>query len=174
MASYRIRYVSHIDDLTYQFIKEHAEGDAFLREREMLNWILAYPFNLPSPLWKKTKNRNQFGSAVGRYVLQAVQVWLGDELKGFFVYRVLNKEFAIKYLYIDKTGQSDVFLSLADHFFALGCSSMKTTFKPFAQWFNEYHLTGKYIVEKQSFSFPESFKFTINDAIHGGDGDTFV
>lgn len=173
-ADYKVRYISHIDDLTYRFIKKHSTGDLFLREQKMLNWILSFPFCLRAPLESRVMNRNRFGAAVSDYQLQAVQVWVGGNLVGVYIYRIMDSEFAIKYLYYDKDERHNIYLSIAEHFFETNSVSLKTMDGLLAKWLMENHLTGKFMGESQSFSFPEGFRYVENLAIQGGDGDTFV
>lgn len=42
-----------IDTEAYAFIKAHSASDTFLRSREMLNWILRYPFSAENPLMNR-------------------------------------------------------------------------------------------------------------------------
>lgn len=174
VAGYGVKYVTHIDDATYAFIENHACENAFLRSRQMLNWILAYPFNVMSPLCHRVKGQNTFGSAEGCYSMNAVQVWKEGSMVGFYIYRVLNKELSVKYLYCDSEAQREVFLSIAEHYMHAGCTSIKTVCVALADWLRGYHLTGKELVERQSFSCPRDFDYDGSRSVQGGDGDTFV
>lgn len=173
-ADYRVRYVSHIDDATYAFICGHAGGDLFVRQQQMLDWILAYPFNLMSPLCKRARGQNAFGSAEGGYGLSTVQVWKEDRMVGFYIYRMLRSDMAVKYLYYEPEAQQEVFLSIAEHFALTSSTTLRTVCQPLADWIRAYHLTGKEVVERQSFSCPQDFDYGTSLSLQGGDGDAFV
>lgn len=170
---YTLRYVSCIDDTTYRFIVDHASDDAFLRSQVMLNWILAYPFMQASPLINRVEKSLEFSSVVQSYIFQVVQVWKGDKLVGIFLYRMMNKQFSLKYLYYDQVFAKDVFEAIAEHVISLKAQHIQTTDNNLAQWLRSLMLTTKYVEEKQSFSYPNWFEVS-NKSIQQGDGDVFV
>lgn len=171
--NYTIRYISYIDDLTYQFIAAHRGDDTFIRTQDMLNWIISYPFMQESPLAYRAEKTLEFSSIVQSYTIQAVQVWKNDQLVGVFIYRISNRKFSLNYLYYDRGFERDVFAAVAEHFITTDSSELRTTHSAFAQWLKPYNLTSKCIVEEQSFSYPDWFnKEDCN--IQQGDGDVFV
>lgn len=170
---YTLRYVSCIDDTTYRFIVDHASGDAFLRSQAMLNWIITYPFMQASPLINRVEKSLEFSSVVESYVVQAVQVWKDSKLVGVFLYRMMNGQFSLKYLYYEKDFVQDVFEAIAEHIISLKAQSIQTMDDAFAKWLKPLMLTSKYIEEKQSFSFSDWFD-TKDVNIQQGDGDVFV
>lgn len=172
-SDYRLSYVSYIDDLTYNFIIDHVDKDLFVRSKDMLNWIMTYPFMQQTPIMDRVDKTLEFSSQVKAYYIQAVQVWRNDKLIGFFVYRILNKCFAIKYLYYDNNFENDVFNAITEHFVKLKAISLQTTNKSFYQWFKSLNIMTKNVLEEQSFSFPKYLN-TQNKDIQLGDGDVFV
>ncbi|MEE0922293.1 MAG: hypothetical protein U0L47_07360 [Paludibacteraceae bacterium] len=170
---YILRYVSCIDDTTYRFIVNHASDDAFLRSQAMLNWILAYPFMLASPLINRVEKSLEFSSVVPSYVVQAVQVWNNEKLMGVFIYRMMDKEFSVKYLYYDHEYANDVFEAIAEHVISLKAQQIQTTDNNLAYWLRSLMLTTKIYEENQSFSYPNWFEVS-NKSIQQGDGDVFV
>lgn len=170
---YTLRYVSCIDDTTYRFIVDHASGDAFLRSQAMLNWIITYPFMQASPLINRVEKSLEFSSVVRSYILQVVQVWKSDKLVGIFLYRTMNEQFSVKYLYYNQEYANDVFEAIAEHVISLKVQYIQTTDKKFAQWLRPLMLTTKDIEEKQSFSYPDWFTYSDTN-IQQGDGDVFV
>lgn len=171
--NFTLRYITHIDDVSYNFIISHAEKDALLRSQDMLNWILSYPFMQQSPVLERVEKALEFSSDVRAYSIQAVQVWKNNALIGVFIYRILNDQFSLKYLYYDESAMLDVFESITEHFIKLKAKTLQTTNAAYAQWLKPYMVTTKYIEEKQSFSYPEWFDPTTMN-IQQGDGDVFV
>lgn len=171
--NYILRYVSYIDDSTYRFITKHATEDVFVRSQSMMNWIISYPFMQASPLINRVERTMEFSSVVQSYTFQAVQVWKHDNLVGVFMYRMMNRQFSLKYLYYDTNYTQDVFEAIAEHIISLKAQSIQTTNTVFAQWLKPLMLTSKYIEEKQSFSFPDWFDIKDRN-IQLGDGDVFV
>ena len=170
---YILRYVSCIDDTTYRFIVDHASGDAFLRSQAMLNWIITYPFMQASPLINRVEKSLEFSSVVRSYILQVVQVWKSDKLVGIFLYRTMNEQFSVKYLYYNQEYANDVFEAIAEHVISLKAQHIQTTDNNLAQWLRYLKLTTKYDEEKQSFSYPNWFEVS-NKSVQQGDGDVFV
>ena len=139
----------------------------------MLNWIIAYPFMQVSPLINRTEKSLEFSSIVQSYVMQFVQVWKSNQLVGVFLYRIMNKQFSLKYLYYDKDYTIDFFEAIIEHVMSLEVHSIQTTNMLLAQWLQPLMLTTKYVEEKQSFSYPIWFSNSDKN-IQQGDGDVFV
>lgn len=172
-SDYRLSYVSYIDDFTYNFIINHVNNDLFVRSKDMLNWIIKYPFMQQTPIMDRVDKTLEFSSQVKAYYIQAVQVWRDDKLLGFFIFRMFNGCFAIKYLYYENKYEKEVFNAITEHFIKLKAISFQTTNKFLNQWFRTLNLTTKFVVEKQSFSFPKWLNSQDKD-IQLGDGDVFV
>ena len=92
---------------------------------------------------------------------------------GVFMYRMMNRQFSLKYLYYEKDFMQDVFEAIAEHIISLKAQSIQIIDKTFAQWLKPLMLTGKYTEVKQSFSYPDWFD-TKDKSIQLGDGDVFV
>jgi hypothetical protein len=126
-----------------------------------------------SQLINRVERTLDFSSVVQSYTLQTVQVWKHNKLVGVFMYRMMNGQFSLKYLYYEQNFVQDVFEAIAEHILSLKAQSIQTIDKTFAQWLKSLMLTTKYIEEKQSFSYPDWFDIKdIN--IQQGDGDVFV
>lgn len=171
--NYILRYISYVDDTTYRFIANHAAEDIFVRSQAMLNWIITYPFMQASSLINRVEKALEFSSIVQSYTLQMVQVWKHNCLVGVFLYRVMNGQFALKYIHYEKDFIQDVFEAIAEHIISFEAHSVQTTDKMFAQWLQSLRLTTKYIEEEQSFSYPAWFENSFKN-IQQGDGDVFV
>lgn len=171
--NFELKYINHIDDISYQFICEHSTNDAFVRTQAMLNWILAYPFMQQTPLSHRSHKSLEFSSHVQQYSIHAVQVLKDNQLVGLFIYRIMDGKFSLKYLYYIDSYMQDVFKSIAEHIIKTSSTNIQTTHSEFAKWLKQYNITSKSFVERQSFSYPDWFtKHTFN--IQQGDGDVFV
>lgn len=171
--NFELKYINHIDDISYQFICEHSTKDAFVRSQSMLNWILTYPFMQQTLLSHRSHKSLEFSSHVQHYSINAVQVLKDNQLVGLFIYRILDGKFSLKYLYYIDSYMHDVFEAIAEHVIKTSSVQIQTTHSEFAKWLQHYNITTKFFVEKQSFSYPTWFtKHT--SKIQQGDGDVFV
>lgn len=171
---YTVSYFSHIDDNVYKFICDHSSPDCFVRKQEMFDWILQYPFLISSPLFDRVERKIAFSSNVNSYHYNAVKVLFNDKIIGFYMYRMINRELSLTYLYFSYENRQTVFSSIAETFVELKATCIKTTCKEFAEWFNQFSVTEKFKIERQSFSYPKSFCFDDRCLIQQGDGDVFV
>ena len=150
-----------------------ATEDVFVRSQAILNWIISYPFMQSSPLINRVDKSLEFSSSVQSYTIQIVQVWKHNSIVGVFMYRIMNEQFSLKYLYHDKNFVQDVFEAITEHIILLKAQSIQTTDTAFAQWLKPLMLTSKCIEEKQSFSFPSWFDMR-DKKLQQGDGDVYV
>ena len=74
-----------IDAEAYQFIKGHSTTNTFLRSREMLNWILRYPFSPENPLPHRALKRNQFSGQVASFSNYLLQIYDAVKPNSIFV-----------------------------------------------------------------------------------------
>lgn len=172
-SDYELRYINHIDDLSYQFICAQSSNDAFVRTKEMLNWILTYPFMQETPLSHRTKKSLEFSSSVQQYTLQAVQVLRNNQLVGLFIYRTKDGKFSLKYIYYLDMYKNDVFEAIAEHYIDTSSVELQTTNSDFAKWLQQYDISTKFFVDQQSFSYPDWFE-KHSRYVQQGDGDVFV
>lgn len=173
-SEYTLQYVSHIDDKLYEFIVANKNQDAFLRSKEMLNWVLSYPFIISSPLLNRVDRGNHFSSNLVEYELKCICVYQGRDLVGLYIVCITKDCFAIKYLYYQSSSEQIVFNSILDHLLHFSAKCIVTLNKSLADYLAPFHLTGVQRTEEQSFCYPESFNYSNNLSIQGGDGDTFV
>lgn len=171
---YSIKYCNYIDDLTYDFMRNHSSSDMMFRSKDMYDWILHYSFLINSTLILNTRKDTYFTSNVRTYYMQLVRVYRNDLLIGVYIYRVLDEELSISYLYYDDKYANVVFSSIAKHFALLKMKRLKTTSEDFATWFLKYDFTEKFENLNISFSYPRAFKCPNDLMIQQGDGDMFV
>lgn len=175
-CNYKLSYSTFIDDEAYSFILRCSNFDFLIRKQEMLNWNLHYPFVVTSPVIDRVEIKiySSFSCNTYKYNVNSVKVYLVDSLIGIYVYRIMDKELSIVYLYYLPDKSEIVFSSIAEHFIALNANGLKTTSKDFSMWFKRLKLTDRFVIENQSFSYPKQFVLKKDCFTQMGDGDAFV
>ena len=107
-ANYTIQYTSSIDDETYEFIRAHRKNDLWLREQEMLNWIVEYPFVKAGTNEKACV----FGRDARMYDYKVAKVYVAEQLHGVYVLRHHDEELSVVYLYYTSEMRDVVFDSI--------------------------------------------------------------
>lgn len=174
---YQNEYVSFIDVETHQFIESHARHDLFLRQREMFNWILRYPFMISSHEdTKAQKDICEFGGSVSEYTMEAIKVYAHNELVGFYIVSQTNKDRTLRYLYYDETHQDEVFASATLNLMKPGIEKiffMSDALQEFMHQQGIKHLNKNFYIDKVTLTLPPNM--TVDSSLHiqGGDGDMF-
>ena len=114
-AKYIIQYASSIDDEAYAFMKAHKGNDLWLREKEMLNWIVAYPFVKQGKRMVEIGKECIFGDRATVYEYKVAKVYVDEELLGVYVLRQYDGELSVVYLYYTYEKRDVVFDSIIDH-----------------------------------------------------------
>lgn len=173
-ADYTLSYCSCIDDVTYEFIKEHSSRDVFLRSRQMLNWILSYPFILDTPLSSRVVGKCAFASTATGFRFYAVKVEKNNKTIGFYLFRHKKGEVYMNYLYYDSLFENEVFMSITEHLLYFNEPCFFTANKDLCEFVKNTHLYAKNRVYKKSFSYPKSFAYDKTLFIQAGDGDNIT
>lgn len=169
-AKYTIQYVEHIDDEAYAFMKAHQENDLWIREREMQNWILEYPF-VKSGKWKEESGKCIFGDEAKTYEYKVTKIYVEEELQGVYVLRLHDEELSVVYLYYTYEKRDVVFDSIIDQIVARCPKSFVTDNVYLYERVRDRLYFPKSDVEKVSLSLPEiKGEFTMQL----GDGDSFA
>lgn len=172
--TYRLQYTNTVDEETYCFIQNHAGGDLIPRTREMLNWILAYPFMQRTPLLASKEGGNPFHDCDSRYWMSGVKLFVDDRLAAFYILVDSDRGLSVKYLYYDKEYADCVFDSVARHVQTLRNPRFTTRHPQLADYIDSMHLFDKKTIVPISFSYPPAFAFPATAMSQGGDGDGFV
>ena len=170
-------YVNFIDAGTYQFIKAHSGNDLFLRQQEMLNWILRYPFfiGMHDDI-HVMKDVCEFGSTVSEYRMEAVKVYVHDELVGFYIVSQTNNDRTLRYLYYDEAHRDKVFASVTLNLMKKRVEKvffMSDALQEFMHQHGIKHLNRKSYIDKVALTLPPNMTVDKNLHIQGGDGDMF-
>lgn len=173
-ASYTLRYASYIDGEAYAFMQSHRSNNLWLREQDMLNWIIRYPFMQGCPLFNAAEKDTHFTSYVHSFDFRVVKVYSNARLTGVYVLRCKDDELTIVYLYYSKGNEDTVFASIADHIAVLSPKSFVTENKALCEYIRKHVYFPKTSEEKVSFSVPAGFTLSKRDTLQLGDGDSFA
>lgn len=174
---YRLEYCSFIDDETYAFIKDNKRSDLMLRSKDMLNWMLIYPFLRSVVLPEKTfPNKNYFSCYKSDLNLYAVKVFDEKEaLVGVYLFKYCEGEVNLLYLYFEDKARDLVMASVYEHLMKMGAVRLRTTNGEFVTFLKRHALPVLDITESRlNLCSPISFAVPPGATIQGGDGDMFV
>lgn len=174
---YRNHYIPIIDKKTYDFICSCSRGDLFLRSQKMLNWILHYPFQCAvNSDMHIQEEKCEFGSYVDNFEIQAIQVYVQEQLRGIYIYSIVDGIFKVLYLYYAEQYKEHVFASLV----VKAMQRNVTQFRTFNSQLYDFmarigvkNINSKYIIDQISLTLPPDIEINQSLSIQGGDGDMF-
>lgn len=174
---YTNRYIPTIDDKTYDFICSHSQGDLFLRSQEMLNWLLQYPFicAIDNDAHAE-KEKCEFGSYVNEFELKAIQVYVENQLRGVYIYSIVDGIFKVLYLYYDKQYSEQVFASLVVKAMQRSVIQFRTFNRALYDFMGRIgikNINSRYTIDQISLTLPPDVEVDQSHSIQGGDGDMF-
>ncbi|MBQ4507982.1 MAG: hypothetical protein II970_03710 [Paludibacteraceae bacterium] len=173
-ANYTLQYTSYIDGEAYAFMQNHKGNDLWLRDQNMLNWILRYPFKQGCILNSKTSTECEFSSNAVRYVYNVLKVYVADTLVGVYLLRHKDSECAVMYLYYEEKYSKFVFDSVVDHVIAERVDIFTTDNRDLFSYVQHKLYFPKKTQEDVSFSVPaESVKLN-TFSMQFADGDSFA
>ena len=166
-ANYLVQYADYIDADTYAFMKAHRKNDLWLREQEMLNWLIQYPFFKVG----KHGNASMFGDEAMSYEYKVAMVYADEQLQGVYVLRQHDEELSVVYLYYTNRNSDIVFDSIINQIIAQRPKSFVTENEYLFERVRERLYFPKREEEDVSLSLPK-----INGGItmQLGDGDSFA
>ena len=169
-ADYTLQYASTIDDEAYAFMKANRGTDLWLREQEMLNWIVSYPFVKAG----KKEKECFFGSDAKIYEYKVVKVYSSEQLIGVCILRVTDDALAVVYIYYDEERKDIVFASIVDQIIALHPKSFVTENSDLLAYVRDRLYFPKMHEEKVSLSLLGNKQGLTNYTLQLGDGDSFA
>ena len=172
-ANYAVQYASNIDNEAYAFMKAHRNKDLWLREQEMLNWIVEYPFikGVGCKVYGVQDKECVFGDEAMVYEYKIAKVYVGEELLGVYVLRQHDDELSVIYLYYTYEKREVVFDSIIDQIVVSHPKSFVTENEYLHERVRERLYFPKNEEEQVSLSLPEiKGEFTMQM----GDGDSFA
>lgn len=170
-ADYTLCYASYIDGEAYAFMQAHRENDLWLREQDMMNWILRYPFGHGCTMLNRVKNDTIFSSYVDSSEYNVVKVFKGERLMGLYLLRKTGMALAVVYLYYAEEYKECIFTSIVDHIITLMPKQVLLENKGLLTYILQRLYFPKNEEENVSLSLPEvKGEF----AMQLGDGDSFA
>lgn len=169
-ADYTIQYASTIDDEAYEFMKAHRGNDLWLREQDMLNWIITYPFVKAG----EKETECVFGANAKVYEYKVVKVYVRESLHGVYVLRMHNDTLSVVYLYYTYEKRDVVFNSIINQIVALHPKSFVTENPYLFERVRENLYFSKMHEEKVSLSLPNIKNNIADFTLQLGDGDSFA
>lgn len=163
-----------IDAEAYDFICAHSESDTFLRSREMLNWILRYPFFVANSLMKYAVNSNEFYDQVTSSNNQLLQVYIADNLIGIVMLCYRGKDLHIKMLYADNAYEEIVYALIVEAMLRSDVGQIYSIYPRLNQFIASRHIALRNTVQQILFTYPKQLKSLEPFIIQGIDGDMFA
>lgn len=163
-----------IDAEAYDFISAHSESYTFLRSREMLNWILRYPFSVENTLMKYAVKSNEFSDQMASSSNQLFQIYMADKLIGIVMLGCRDNDMHVKMLYVDKAYQEVIFALIVETMFRSHAGQLFSHYPLLNEFVASHNIALRDIVQQFLFTYPEQLKSLEPFIIQGIDGDMFV
>lgn len=173
-TNYTVQYVERIDDEAYAYMKAHRGTDLWLREKEMLNWIIQYPFYKSRESIDDSREKCFFGDDAKVYEYKVAKVYVNEELQGVYVLRLHDDELSVVYLYYTEEKNDVVFDAIIDNIIANRPKSFVTENLYLYVRVCERLYFPKNEEENVSLSLPDNNKKLANFTHQLGDGDSFA
>ena len=173
-ASYTLQYDRFIDNEAYEFIKRHAQGNAFLRRRESLNWMLMNPFVHEAPLLDRVNKVILFSSSKEWQDYYVVKVFVQKELAGVYVLCHSSSRLSLLQFYSDSHWEDIILLSIAEHILKIRNPRFSTTDSIVADFVKKNKIYTFCEETPTSICYPKGYESIGNQIIQGGDGDMFL
>ena len=165
-----MQYISSIDGEAYEFMKSHKGNDFWLREQDMLNWIVQYPFV------KGGVNETAcvFGTDAKVYEYKIAKVYVEKQLQGVYVLQQYDDALSIAYLYYTEEKRYQAFLSILSHIITVRPTSFITENRDLLNYVKDRLYFPKMENENVSLSLPKSQQIPSDFTLQLGDGDSFA
>ena len=169
-----VRACETIDAETYAFIQAHSTNDTFLRSREMLNWILRYPFSVENPLIERAKKSMQFSDQIVNFRNRFLQIYADDALVGVVLLAERNSAMHVKMLYTDDAHQEAVYAIIVEAMRNSGAEQLFSLYPQLNTYLELHHVALKSHNREVLFTYPKSLKSLTPLVLQGADGDMFA
>lgn len=168
-ADYSLQFVSTFDDEAYAFMRAYKKIDLWLREQEMLNWIVENPFFKSGK--EESGRQCEFGDEAKVYEYKIAKVYVGEELQGVYVLRQHDEKLSVVYIYYTNEKRDAVFDSIIDYVITNRPKSFTTENEYLFERVRERLYFPKMTEEMVSISLPEGKGVY---TMQMGDGDSFA
>ena len=163
-----------LDADAYNFICAHSEADTFLRSRDMLNWILRYPFSVENSLVKYAVKSNEFSDQVVLGNNQLLQIYIADTLIGIIMLCVRGGDMHVKMLYADTCHQEIIYALIVETMFHSNLEQLFSLYPQLNQFVISQHVAMRDTVQQFLFTYPKQLKSLEPFILQGIDGDMFA
>lgn len=163
-----------IDAAAYAFIKEHSTTDTFLRSRDMLNWILRYPFSAENPLSHRALKTNQFSGQASSFGNKLLQIYDTNQLVGIVLLGLRGKDMHVKMLYTDEQHREIVFALIVETMLHTRAEQLWSLYPDLNAYIEANHVALQKSNRDLLFTYPKSIKFPEPMVLQGMEGDMFA
>lgn len=173
-SNIHIRACETIDAETYAFIQAHSSKDSFLRSREMMNWILRYPFSVENPLMARAKKSMQFSDQIVKFSNRFLHIYADDALVGVVLLAERNSTMHVKMLYTDDAQQEAVYAIIVEAMHKSGAEQLYSLYPQLNAYLESHQVALKSHNREILFTNPKSLKPLTPLVLQGADGDMFA
>lgn len=96
-----IESIFRVDDEARAFIDEKNNDDLTGKSGDDFDWIMRYPWVLPSPVEDVTDQRYYFSSTSRNFSIRSVKVHRGSCMIGFVVFKQRDEDLRVEYVYYE-------------------------------------------------------------------------
>lgn len=169
-VNFTAQSIESIDEEAYAFIKANQKNDMWLREKDMLNWIIQYPFAKGSA----DETACVFGANAKVYEYKMTKVYVAKQLQGEYISRQCDDALSIVYLYYAEEKRDEVFSSIVSQIIAIRPKSFITENYDLLHFVKDRLYFPKKEEENVSLSLPKNQQVSSEFTLQLGDGDSFV
>lgn len=173
-SNIQVRACETIDAETYAFIRSYSANDTFLRSRDMLNWILRYPFSVENPLMARAKKSMQFSDQIAKFRNHFLLVYADDALVGVVLLAERNSAMHVKMLYTDDAHQEAIFALIVEAMLHSGAEQLFSLYPQLNTYLELQQVALRANKAELIFTYPKSLKSLTPFVLQGADGDMFA
>ncbi|MCR5050548.1 MAG: hypothetical protein K6A36_05635 [Paludibacteraceae bacterium] len=163
-----------IDAKAYEFIQAHSVDDTFLRSREMLNWIIQYPFSVENPLQKRQKPCGAFQEQTEVHRNYLLYIYHSADLVGIVLLAQRAEEVHVKMLYADETYQQQVFAVIVEATLHIGAEQLYSLNPRLNEYIESAQISLKTYNRDILFTYPKTMTLAQPLVLQGIEGDMFA
>lgn len=163
-----------IDAEAYAFIKENSTSDTCLRSRDMLNWILRYPFSAENPLLHRALKTNRFSGQASSFGNKLLQIYDANQLVGIVLLCLRGKDMHVKMLYTEEQHREIVFALIVETMLHTSAEQLWSLYPALNAFITSKGVSLKTYNRDLLFTYPKSLKSLEPMVLQAFDGDMFV
>ena len=163
-----------IDTEAYEFITLHSNSDTFLRSREILNWILRYPFIIENPLECHYEKSNEFVDQITSSSNHYLQIYNGNVMIGVVLLAIRSNDMHVKMLYTDDSHREIVYAFIIKIMQKYNLERLYSIYSGLNDYITSHKLVLRDDKHNLLITYPKEFKNLEPLVLQGIDGDMFV